>query len=88
MDLDVLFYGDRVIEDGELIVPHPRLHQRRFVLEPLAELAPEWRHPVLGRTVQELLAGLPATPATTRLAPAAGSRYGSLPSCSSRPSAG
>ncbi len=56
-DIDILLYGDSVIETGELTVPHPRLAERRFVLEPLAELAPELRHPVTRRTIRELLAG-------------------------------
>jgi 2-amino-4-hydroxy-6-hydroxymethyldihydropteridine diphosphokinase len=56
-DIDILLYGDSVIETEELTVPHPRLEERRFVLEPLAELAPELRHPVSRRTIRELLAG-------------------------------
>lgn len=58
LDLDLLLYGDRVIESPELTVPHPHLHERRFVLEPLAELAPHTRHPKLGKTAAELLNGL------------------------------
>lgn len=58
IDLDLLAYGDRVL-GGNLVVPHPRLHERAFVLRPLAELAPDWRHPVTGRTVAEMIAGLP-----------------------------
>ena len=58
IDLDILFYGDRIIEEEGLCVPHPRLHRRVFVLEPLAQIAPEWVHPVLGKSVAELLAGL------------------------------
>ena len=50
-----------------LILPHPRMHERAFVLIPLAEVAPGWRHPVLGRTVAEMAAALPADPALRRL---------------------
>ena len=60
IDLDLLFYGGMIIGEGGLEVPHPRLHERRFVLAPLAEIAPGFVHPVLKKTVSELLAGLPA----------------------------
>jgi 2-amino-4-hydroxy-6-hydroxymethyldihydropteridine diphosphokinase len=59
LDLDLLAY-DEICRDGpDLILPHPRLHQRAFVLRPLVDLAPDWRHPRLGRTARELLAALP-----------------------------
>jgi 2-amino-4-hydroxy-6-hydroxymethyldihydropteridine diphosphokinase len=56
IDIDILLYGESVIETTELRVPHPRLTERKFVLEPLAELAPELRHPVNRRSMRELLA--------------------------------
>lgn len=55
IDLDILLYGDRIIETPELQVPHPRMLQRRFVLEPLAEIAPGLKHPAWSGTVSELL---------------------------------
>ena len=58
IDLDLLLYGDVTSETEFLTLPHPRLHQRRFVLAPLAELAPDRRHPTLGQSFAELLAGL------------------------------
>ncbi len=56
IDIDILFHGSAVVDTEELKVPHPRLAERRFVLEPLAELAPDLRHPVTRRTVREMLA--------------------------------
>lgn len=68
VDLDLVAYHDRIIgygadgrptETGGPVIPHPRMHERRFVLMPLVELAPDWRHPVLDKTAAELLAALP-----------------------------
>jgi 2-amino-4-hydroxy-6-hydroxymethyldihydropteridine diphosphokinase len=59
LDLDLLAYDDEVIEEDDLLLPHPRLHERAFVLLPLRDVAPGWRHPALGRSVDELIAGLP-----------------------------
>ena len=55
LDLDILFYGEQVIRDPDMTVPHPRLHERAFVLVPFCDLASEWMHPVLGKTVKQLL---------------------------------
>jgi 2-amino-4-hydroxy-6-hydroxymethyldihydropteridine diphosphokinase len=60
IDIDILLFDNVIVEEPELIVPHPALHQRRFVLEPLAEIAPEVLHPVLKRTIRELRDELPA----------------------------
>ena len=58
IDIDVVLFGDAVVEEPGLKIPHPAMHRRRFVLEPLVEIAPEARHPVLGKTARELLAEL------------------------------
>lgn len=60
LDLDLLLYDARIIDAPALTVPHPRLHERRFVLEPLVQLAPELVHPVLRQSMSALLAQLPA----------------------------
>jgi len=54
VDIDILFYGEQVINDVDLVVPHPQLHNRRFTLEPLAEIAPDFVHPVLKKTISLL----------------------------------
>ena len=59
IDIDILLFGNSIIETKGLTVPHVAMHQRRFVLEPLAEIAPEVRHPVFKRTVRELRDSLP-----------------------------
>ncbi len=61
LDLDLLLYEDRILATPQLVLPHPALHQRRFVLAPLAEIAPALRHPVFDRALQQLLEALPDT---------------------------
>jgi 2-amino-4-hydroxy-6-hydroxymethyldihydropteridine diphosphokinase len=58
IDIDILFYGDQVIETPELIIPHPKLTDRAFVLIPLDEIAPDLVHPVNGKTIKQLLKGI------------------------------
>lgn len=69
IDIDILFFGTSVIDTPSLTVPHPRLHERRFVLEPLAEVAPDLRHPVFKRTVRELRDALPPGQTVRRFVP-------------------
>jgi 2-amino-4-hydroxy-6-hydroxymethyldihydropteridine diphosphokinase len=66
IDIDLLFYGNRILEHARLILPHPALHNRRFVLEPLAEIAPQLLHPLMGSDVSKLL---DRCPDKTRLTP-------------------
>ncbi|HEV2735647.1 MAG TPA: 2-amino-4-hydroxy-6-hydroxymethyldihydropteridine diphosphokinase [Longimicrobiaceae bacterium] len=80
IDLDLLACGDRVVETPALLLPHPRMAERAFVLVPVAEVAPEWRHPLLGRTARELLA---EAGTLERI-----ERWGRLPPGGSRPAAG
>ena len=58
MDLDLLLYGDEILEERDLVVPHPRLVERRFVLQPLSVIAPQLLHPVSRRSISDLLASL------------------------------
>jgi 2-amino-4-hydroxy-6-hydroxymethyldihydropteridine diphosphokinase len=59
IDIDILLFGDKIVESAKLTIPHAAMHERRFVLEPLAEIAPEALHPALKKTIRELLDALP-----------------------------
>jgi len=61
IDIDILFYGDRIIKTEELIIPHPRITERAFVLVPLAQIAPGFIHPVNGKSISKLLSELDGT---------------------------
>jgi len=67
IDIDLVLFGDRVLDEPGLRIPHPAMQERRFVLEPLVEIAPEARHPELGKTARELLAELPGGQTVRRL---------------------
>lgn len=81
IDLDLLWYGTRILQGSQLTLPHPRLHVRRFVLAPLCEINPKWEHPVLHQTAEDLLNGLSDLSKVQRLEPQPSSRYGSRPTC-------
>lgn len=81
IDLDILFYGQHVIHESALSIPHPRLHLRRFVLEPMMELAPTWRHPELNLTMSDLCARVDDRALVRRLARVPGAHGASRPSC-------
>jgi 2-amino-4-hydroxy-6-hydroxymethyldihydropteridine diphosphokinase len=67
IDIDLLLFGGSVVDTLALTIPHPAMHERRFVLEPLAEIAPEVRHPVFKKTVREMLAALPPGAAVRKI---------------------
>ena len=67
MDLDLLLYGDRAINEEDLVVPHPRMAERRFVLQPLCEIAPDLLHPLTGKSIRELLASLESDETVVKL---------------------
>jgi 2-amino-4-hydroxy-6-hydroxymethyldihydropteridine diphosphokinase len=82
IDFDILFVGQHNIQETGLTVPHPRLHLRRFVLEPLVELDADWIHPSLHCPVKELLASLADSGQVKKLDILPGTKYGSRPACS------
>src|SRR5260221_14507943 len=65
--IDILLFGNSIVEAKGLTIPHPALHERRFVLEPLAEIAPEGRHPLFKKTVREIRDGLPPRQAVKKI---------------------
>ena len=85
IDFDILLFGQQQIDQPGLTVPHPRLHQRRFVLEPLVELDPAFRHPTLHRSMRELLEALQDLSRVNKLDIKPVSKYRSRPACSVPP---
>lgn len=85
IDLDILFYGERVIKEPGLTIPHPRLHSRRFVLMPLNELDPLWVHPMLKQSVDQLLREVKDPAQVQLFFPQPLTKYGSRPACSAPP---
>jgi 2-amino-4-hydroxy-6-hydroxymethyldihydropteridine diphosphokinase len=67
IDIDILLFDEAIVDSKDLTIPHPAMHQRRFVLEPLAEIAPEVLHPVLKKTIRELRDALPPGQAVRKL---------------------
>lgn len=68
IDIDILLFGKAVVDLPELTIPHPALHERRFVLDPLSEIAPEVRHPIFKKSIRQLREALPAGQSVRRLA--------------------
>jgi 2-amino-4-hydroxy-6-hydroxymethyldihydropteridine diphosphokinase len=85
IDFDILFVSQHIIHETGLIVPHPRLHLRRFVLEPLVEVDADWNHPSFHRSVKELLESLTETSQVRKLDIVHGTKYASRPACSRPP---
>ena len=86
MDFDILFYGQQIIHEPDLTVPHPRLHLRRFVLEPFIEIDPQWQHPVYNRSVTAIYHELEDSHEVRKLDVVPGTRFGNRPTCAPPPS--
>jgi len=67
IDIDIVLFGNLIVDDSGLTIPHPAMHERRFVLEPLAEIAPDILHPLFKRTIQQLREALPAGQAVRKM---------------------